>query len=158
MSIVIQKGILGSGGVGVRLIKNISPITTFVKAAGLSEIMNPGDTIDVSAELSTSFTEDFVKCTGAKPLDVDGQDFTTFLFDDGAGNTAFVFPDIDETTSGAIDIREVGISCRISGTFSGNLDSVVLVEYYMLERFLRYYVLWHLKDNSSLILMIVRNP
>ena len=121
------------GGVDVNLIKNISPITTFIKAAGLSEVMNPGDTIDVSSELSASFTEDFVKCTGAQPLDVNGQGFATFLFDSGTGNTAFVFPDIDQTTSGAIDIREVGISCRISGAFSGNLDSLVLVEYYMLD-------------------------
>lgn len=121
------------GGVDISLIKNISPITTFIRAFGLNAVMDPGDTIDVSSELSTFLTEQFVKCAGSQPLNVVGDPFTTFLFDGGAGNTGFIFPDIDKTTNGEIDIREVGISCRISGTFQGNLDSVVLVEYYMLD-------------------------
>lgn len=114
----------------VKFLRNTAPVTTFFKATGLNKVINPGDTVDLINEFFAEYTEQFVASTGADIRNVANDPFTSFLSNVNSGHV--VFPDVDTTTTNVIDIREVAVSCRISGIFGGNLDSVVLVDYYQL--------------------------
>lgn len=121
----------GVGEISIsQFMKNTAPATTFLVAQGLSRVVAPGGTVDIFDEFFSDFTESFIAATGAELKDAANDPFTGFLTQQGRVR----FPDIDTTTEGVIDIREVAVSCRISGTFGGNLDSAVLVDYYQITQ------------------------
>ncbi|MGB0943664.1 MAG: hypothetical protein ACPGUE_14735 [Marinomonas sp.] len=105
-------------------------MTTFIKATGLSRVLNPGDSVDLINEFYAQYVEQFVIADGADVRDYGDDPFTSFLSNVNSGHV--IFPDIEKTTVGVVDVREVAVSCRISGAFGGTLDSVVLVDYYQL--------------------------
>lgn len=121
-------------GVGIvsisQFMKNTAPVTTFLVAQGLSRVVTPGSTVDIFDEFFSAFTESFVAATGSEIKDFANDPYTGFLTQQGRVR----FPDIDTTTENVIDIREVAVSCRLSGTFSGGLDSAVLVDYYQITQ------------------------
>ena len=122
----------GGDGVGEisisQFMKNTAPVTTFLVASGLNRVIQAGETVDIFQDFYSSFTEQFVASTGAEILGFSGLPFTRF-----AGTQGRIrFPDMERTSKGVIDISEVAISCRVSGTFVGNLDSTVSVDYFMI--------------------------
>ncbi len=121
-------------GIGVvsvsKFMKNTAPVTTFLVAQGLSRVVTPGGTVDIFEEFFASFTESFIAATGAELKNFANDPFTAFLTEQGR----IRFHDIDTTTEGVLDIREVAVSCRLSGTFGGGLDSAVLVDYYQITQ------------------------
>lgn len=121
----------GLGVVSIsKFMKNTAPVTTFLVAQGLSRVVTPGGTVDIFDEFFAAFTESYIAATGADIKNFANDPFTGFLTEQGR----LRFPDIDQTTGGIIDIQEVAVSCRISGTFAGNLDSAVLVDYYQITQ------------------------
>lgn len=127
-------GGISGGGVTKEYVDNLtkdtSPVTTFIKATGLSRVLNPGDSVDLINEFYAQYVEQFVIADGADVRDYGDDPFTSFLSNVNSGHV--IFPDIEKTTVGVVDVREVAVSCRISGAFGGTLDSVVLVDYYQL--------------------------
>ena len=118
----------GVGEISIsQFMKDTAPVTTFLVASGLNRVIQAGQTVDIFQEFYSSFTEQFVASTGANILDVNGLPFTRFAGTQGR----IKFPDMERTSKGIIDISEVGISCRVSGTFVGDLDSTVSVDYFM---------------------------
>lgn len=114
-----------------QFMRNISPVTTFFKAESLNRTITPGEEVDLINEFYSEFTEQLITSTGAVILDNANDPFTTFISNTPTGKV--IFPDIENTTKQIIDVREVAVSCRISGSFDGGLDSAVLVDYYQLN-------------------------
>lgn len=120
-------------GATKQLVKNTASVTTFLNSGDLtasSIVLAPNSTYDVFDQLAGSFTESLKICTGATPLDVNSNPFTGFI---DTTNKKLMFPDIDTTTNGIIDVSELNISCRISGTFSGNAAAVIKCTFYSLD-------------------------
>ena len=121
----------GVGEISIsKFMKNTAPVTTFLVAPGLSRVVTPGSSVDIIDEFFSDFTESFVAASGAEIKDSANDPYTGFLTELGRVR----FPDIDTTTGGILDLREVAVSCRLSGTFAGGLDSAVLVDYYQITQ------------------------